>query len=78
MADLEAVKTPEARRDSHHLSEDQKDHVPETDISHSANRTSRSAMSPGMDTLKNIQFIEPAEGTPAALALAGTLFCFLP
>jgi hypothetical protein len=72
MADLEAVKTPEARRDSHHVSEDQKDHAPEADTSHSANRTSRSAMSPGMETLKHIQFIEPAEGTPAALALAGT------
>lgn len=68
----EGVKTPEIRKDSSHmLTEDHKDHVADTELNHSATR-GRTAMSPGVESLKHIQFIEPAEGTPAALALAGT------
>lgn len=77
MGDLETVKTPEARRESSYAVDDQKDEMDPDIVPPSANRASRSAMSPGVESLRNIQFMEPAEGTPAALALAGKETRFL-
>lgn len=71
MSSLDVTKTPEIRKDQFAHGDDHKDYGDDTDPQQSVCRNSKSIMSPGVD-LKNIQFMEPAEGTPAALALAGT------
>jgi hypothetical protein len=69
MSSIDVTKTPDARKDQFVHGDDHKDLGSDTDPQHSVSRNSKAVMSPSVD-LKNIQFIEPAEGTPAALALA--------
>ncbi len=77
MSSFDIVKTPEAKRDSSSHGDDHKDHASDTDPNYSAARAAKQSLaSPNVESLKNIQFIEPAEGTPAALALAGMSFLF--